>query len=117
MATMTLRGRPLVFKVGFGILLFFTVGNVFGHIGLLLTHDEFQTGFMAWAALDFLAATILWFAYRHGDKWAWYVMWAFVVPYALVIIFNPSIGPIYLGESIAMALGQLLTYRGIFARK
>jgi hypothetical protein len=37
-----------------------------------------------------------------------------VIPYALVILFNQEIGPIYLGEAALMALGQILTYRTFF---
>jgi hypothetical protein len=37
-----------------------------------------------------------------------------IVPYALVILFNTEVGPIYLVEAGVMALSQVLT-RGAFA--
>lgn len=105
------------FKVGRGILLFLATGNVLGHIGLLLFDPGGDTIFLAWAAFNFQAAMILLIPYRHAEKWAWYVIWAMVVPYSLVILFNAEVGPIYLAEAGLMAAGQMLTYSTFFAEQ
>lgn len=117
MTTTATPERSTSFRIGFGILLFFTAGNVVGQIGLLLFDPGVKTVFLAWASFNLLAVTILWFAYRQREKWAWYAMWASVVPYALIIFFNRVVGPIYMGEAIAMAVGQVLTYREVFAKR
>jgi hypothetical protein len=82
-----------------GILLFFSIGNVLGHITLSLIESGPPTVFIAWAGFNFLAAGILLIPYRRGEKWAWFIIWVLVIPYALVILFNQEIGPIYLGEA------------------
>jgi hypothetical protein len=103
--------RSTGFKVGWGILIFFAVGNVLGHIGLLLFDPGGDTVFLTWAAFNLLAAAILLVPYRRGEVWAWFVIWAFIVPYGLIILFNSEIGPIYLAEAALMVLGQAMTRR------
>ena len=109
--------RSTGFRVGYGILLFFAVGNILGHLGLLLFDPGGDAIFLAWAAFNLLAAVILVFPYRRGETWAWYAIWGMVITYALVIFFNSDVGPIYLGESILMALGQVLTYNTFVGRR
>ena len=109
--------RSAAFKIGWGILLFFSIGNVLGHIGLSIFESQPSTVFVAWAGMNFLAAGILLIPYRRRERWAWFLIWALIVPYALVILFNQDVGLIYLGEAALMALGQLLTYRTVFAEQ
>ena len=109
--------RSLAFKIGWGILLFFTIGNVLGHIGLSIFESQPGTVFVAWAGMNFLAAGILLIPYRRRERWAWFLIWALIVPYALVILFNQDVGLIYMGEAALMAIGQLLTYRTVFAKE
>jgi len=116
MSEMNPKPRSLAFKIGWGILLFVSISNVLGHIGLSIFESQPSTVFVAWAGLNFLAAGILLIPYRRGEKWAWFIVWALVIPYALVILFNRVVGPTYLGEAALMALGQLLTYRTVFAK-
>jgi hypothetical protein len=73
--------------------------------------------FLAWAAFNLLAATILIFPYRHGEKWAWYAIWGMAIPYALIIFFNSEVGPIYLIESLLITVGQMLTYSAFFGKE
>jgi hypothetical protein len=117
MSETNLKPRSVAFKIGWGILLFFSIGNVLGHIGLSIFESEPTTIFVAWAGMNFLAAGILLIPYRRGEKWAWSIVWALIVPYALVILFNQDVGPTYLGEAGLMALGQLLTYRTVFGKE
>ena len=109
--------RSLAFKTGWGILLFFTIGNVVGHIGLSIFESQPGTVFVAWAGINLLAAGILLIPYRRRERWAWFLIWALIVPYALVILFNQDVGLIYMAEAALMALGQLLTYRTVFAKE
>ena len=113
MSEMNPERRSLAFKIGWGILLFFSIGNVLGHVGLSIFESQPSTVFVAWAAMNFLAAGILLIPYRRRERWAWFLVWALIVPYALVILFNQDAGLIYLGEAALMALGQLLTYRTV----
>jgi hypothetical protein len=99
-----------VSKIGWGILLFVTISNVVGHIGLLL-FDNLDTIFVAWATMNVLAAMILFTPYRRGERWAWYAIWVLIIPFATIIFFNAQIGPIYLGEAALLVVGQLLNYR------
>jgi hypothetical protein len=99
-----------VSKIGWGILLFVTISNVVGHIGLLL-FDNLDTIFVAWATMNLLAAMILFTPYRRGERWAWYAIWVLIIPFATIIFFNAQIGPIYLGEAALLVVGQLLNYR------
>lgn len=98
------------------MLLFIAVSSILGHIGLLLFDPGGDVIFLAWAAFNFMAAAILVFPYRRGERWAWYAIWGLVVPYALIILFNAEVGPIYLAEAILLAASQLLTYRSFFVR-
>lgn len=102
------------FKIGWGILLFLAAGNVLSHIGLLLFDPGGDTIFLTWAAFNLLAAAILVLPYRRGEKWAWIVIWAMIIPYALIIVFNSEVGPYYLAEAALMTISQLLTYRAFF---
>ena len=97
-------------RAGWILLLFVTISNVVGHIGLLL-FDNPDTVFLAWATMNLLAAAIVAVPYRRGERWAWTILWALVIPYAAIILFNAEIGPIYLGEAALLVLGQLLAAR------
>ena len=99
-----------VSKIGWGILLFVTISNVVGHIGLLF-FDNLDTIFVAWATMNVLATMILFTPYRRGERWAWYAIWVLIIPFATIIFFNAQIGPIYLGEAALLVVGQLLSYR------
>jgi hypothetical protein len=105
-----------VSKIGWGILLFVTISNVVGHIGLLF-FDTSDSIFVAWATMNLLAAMILFTAYRRGERWAWYAIWVLIIPYALIIFFNAQIGPIYLGEAALLVVGQLFSYRAFSQAK
>lgn len=100
--------RTSIFKVGWSILMLIVAGNTLGQLGLLLFDPGGDTVFLAWAAFSFVTTAILLVPYRRGETWAWYVIWAAIVPYALVILFNQDVGPIYLGEAAMMAVGQIL---------
>jgi hypothetical protein len=114
MTETTLPTHSLGYKIGHAILIFIAVGNILGHIGLLLFDPGGDVIFLAWASFNFMAAAILIFPYRNGERWAWYAIWGMVVPYALIIFFNSVQGPIYLAEAILLVAGQLLTYRSFF---
>ena len=116
MSELTAQNPSTGFKIGLGILLFLAVGNILGYIGLLIFDPGPDTVFLAWMAFNFIAATILMIPYRRGEKWAWYAIWAMVVPYALIIFINTEIGPIYLAEAALMTLGQMLTYGTFFPK-
>ena len=115
MSETTLSAQPTTFKIGYALLLFVTVSNVLGHIGLMLFDPGNDVIFLSWASFNFMASAILIFAYRQRQSWAWYIICALVIPYALIILFNAEIGPIYLGEASLLIIGQLLTYRSFFA--
>ena len=106
--------QSLGFKVGWGILLFVSIGNVRPY-RLVHLRDSAQDGLRRLGWDELLAAGILLIPYRRRERWAWFLVWALIVPYVSVILFNQDVGPIYLGEAALMALGQLLTYRTVFA--
>lgn len=56
MSEMNSIPQRVAFKIGWGILLFFSIGNVLGHIGLSIFESQPTTVFVAWAGLNFLAA-------------------------------------------------------------
>jgi hypothetical protein len=115
MSEITAQSRSTRFRIGYGILLFFAGGNVLGHIGLLLFDPSgADTVFLSWAAFNLLAVAILLVPYRRGERWAWYTIWALIAPYALIILFNAQVGPIYMAEALLMTIGQLLTFRAVF---
>lgn len=115
MSAISIQGQPSRFRVGWGILMFIAVASTLGHIGLLLFDPGFATGFIAWATFEFLLAAILAIPYRRGERWAWYVVWAPVIPYAVVIFFNPDVGPFYLAAAALIVLGQWLASSAFFA--
>jgi hypothetical protein len=117
MTDTSVRTQSTIFKIGLGILLFFALGNVLGHIGLLIFDQGGDVVFLAWASFNLMAATILLFPYRRNEPWAWYAIWGMVIPYALIIAFNGEVGPIYLGEAILLAVGQIITYGTFFGRE
>jgi len=110
MTDTSVRKQSTGFKIGLGLLLFFAIGNVVSHIGLLLFEPADDVVFLAWAAFNLMAAAILLYPYRRGETWSWYAIWGMVIPYALIIVFNAEFGPFYLGEAILLAVGQILTY-------
>ncbi len=110
-------GNLTRFNIGWGILLFFVIANIAGHIGLLLFDPGGTDGralFVTWAALNFLGATMLLIPYRRGERWAWYAAWVVMIPYASIILFNSEFGFIYLAEALLMAVAQSLTYSRFF---
>lgn len=110
MVELNLQQMSRSFKIGWGILMFLSVGNVLGHIGLLIFEPEPGSIFVAWASLNLLAATILSIPYRRQERWAWYAIWLLILPYTLIIFFNSDVGLIYMGEALVMIVAQLLTY-------
>lgn len=117
MTDTSVRKQSTGFKIGLGILLFFAIGNVLGHLALLIFVPADNVEFIAWASFNLMAATILIFPYRRGETWAWYAIWGMAIPYALVIAFNTEFGPIYLGQAILLAVGQILTYGTFFGEE
>lgn len=101
------------YNLGRGILLVFSIGNILAQLALLFFDNSFS-GFLVMAAFSFVTAMILLIPYRRFEKWAWYTVWAYVITFAFIILFNAEVGIYYLGESIAMALGQSLTFPSFF---
>ncbi len=114
MSEFTVQRQSPSFRIGWGVLLFLAAGNVLSHIGLFF-FDAAETIFIAWSAFNLLATAILVVPYRRGEKWAWYVIWGLIIPYALIIFVNSEVGLYYLAEAVVMGLGQVLTYGAFFA--
>ncbi|MDX1613351.1 MAG: hypothetical protein R3300_03515 [Candidatus Promineifilaceae bacterium] len=115
MFELSLKTESSGFKIGWGVLLFLAVSNVLGHIGLLIFEPEPTSIFVAWAALNLLATTILLIPYKRHERWAWYAIWLLILPYGLIVFFNAEIGPIYMSEAVVMTIGQLLTFSSFAA--
>ena len=108
MSKMNPKPRSLAFKVGWGILLFFSIGNVLGHIGLSIFESQPTTVFVAWAGFNFLAAGILLIPYRRGEKWAWFIVWA-LGPGLSVAGVSPAVMILWggSGEMVAAGMAEL----------
>lgn len=115
MSELTISNQSTTTKVGWGLLLFVTLGNVAGHTALAFFETGPDTAFIAWASFNFMAAVILFNPYRRVERWAWYAISLMVIPYVLVsFTAPPEIGPIYLVETALIVAGQLLTYSAFF---
>jgi hypothetical protein len=62
--------------------------------------------------MNIYALVVLLTGYRRGEPWAWWVTWAMVGIYGLVILYAPDAGPYYLGAAVVMAFAQLITWSG-----
>lgn len=107
----TTQNQPTRF--GWGILLFLAIGNALGHVVIYFFAGP-DPILLAWIAMNALAAAILLVPYRRGEKWAWYAIWGLVIAYGGLPIFSGVANVIYLGETVMMSLGQLLTYSTFF---
>ncbi len=59
-------------------------------------------------------------SYRHGERWAWYVLWTVPLIYLAAIANNASVGQFdrfAIPPTILALLGLLLPYRKFFPRK
>jgi hypothetical protein len=100
---------------GWSILFVISVVLILFHAALLFTLPGEELLFVVSIALSIISAVVLYIPYRRGEKWAWYTIWAMVIPYALVIFFAPEFEG-YLVIAILMALGQLLTWGAFFSQ-
>ena len=116
MTANTIQTPARLFMIGRGILLTMSLGNALAFTGMLFFVPDAELLMMTWAAFNFLAAMILLIPYRRGETWAWYTIWALVLPYALIILFTAERGPIYMAEAFILMIGQLLTFKTFFSR-
>jgi hypothetical protein len=113
MARQDVRHRSIRYKVGWWTLVLIAalslLNHVMGALGLYEPGEELV--FIGYAAVSVYALAVLVVGYRRGERWAWWVTWAFVASYALVPVFHgPEIGPYYMGAAVLMALAQLATW-------
>lgn len=113
MSEATLQTQSTGFKIGWWILFVISTLGALGHAALIFALPGEEVLFIGWAAFNLYSALVLYFPYRRGEKWAWYLTWATIIPFALVFLFDAEIGSMYLGMAGLMALGQLLA-RGAF---
>jgi hypothetical protein len=113
MAESANQSRSTSFMVGWWILFITTVMLTLWHALLLFFIPGEDLPFVVSIALSIISAVVLYIPYLRGEKWAWYAIWAMIIPYALVIFFAPELG-FYLGIAVLMTLGQLLTGRAFY---
>ncbi len=107
----TTQSQPTRF--GWGILLFLAIGNALGHVVISLFAGP-DPILLAWIVMNALAAAILLVPYRRGEKWAWYAIWGLVIAYSVFIFSGVPAAVIYVGETVLMSVGQVLTYGTFF---
>ncbi len=102
----------VLWRIGWGALLFFTVAFALNHLAGVLyiasSTDEQQL-FELFGMLHLLALVILLIPYRRREWWAWLAMWLAIVPVALVLVFVPGVlGAVYFGSAAVMSVAQFL---------
>ena len=102
----------VLWRIGWGALLFFTVAFALNHLAGVLyiasSTDEQQL-FELFGMLHLLALVILLIPYRRREWWAWLAMWLAIVPVALVLVFVPDVlGAVYFGSAAVMSVAQFL---------
>lgn len=114
-ATDARDGRPVsvvLWRIGWGALLFFTAAFALNHLGVfyIASSTDEQQMFELFGMLHLLALVILLIPYRRREWWAWLAMWIAIVPVALVLVFVPDVlGAVYFGSAAVMAVAQFLT--------
>ena len=78
--------------------------------------------YVGFTSLALFALVITYFAFRQGQRWAWFAMWLFAVALALTaILFNPSKRPdpgvVYAAFAAVTVIGLLLPIRKFFPRQ
>src|SRR5689334_6041430 len=101
------------YKTGWILALMVSVLMTFNHLVLIFVLNQ-PTLFIGWTAFNVYACLVLWFPFRQGARWAWWVSWVLVIAFASVIFFDTQIGTFYLGAAAIIALGLLLTASAFF---
>ena len=106
-----LHTQSTVYKIGWWLLVLIAGLGIVGYLAfvpLAATAMEVAALF-ALAGINIYALSVLLTAYRHGESWAWWVIWVQVAVYGITILYAPDLGPWYAGPVIAIAIAQLLT--------
>ena len=102
----------VLWRIGWGALLFFTVAfalNHFAGVFYITSSTDEQQMFELFGTLHLLALVILLIPYRRREWWAWLAMWIAIVPVALVLVFVPDVlGAVYFGSAAVMSVAQFL---------
>ena len=111
--------RPIGFRVGWGALVLITGVSLLSHLaGPFLGYidtDAQTLAILALAGMNVYALAVLVTAYRRAEPWAWWVTWAMIAIYGLVILYAPIAGRYYVGGAVAMAVAQLAAW-SVFQR-
>jgi hypothetical protein len=101
------------YKTGWILALVVSVLMTLNHLVLIFVLNQ-PTLFVGWTAFNVYACLVLWFPFRQGARWAWWVSWVLVIAFASVIFFDTQIGTLYLGAAAIIAVGLLLTASALF---
>ncbi|MGE5263793.1 MAG: hypothetical protein ACM3S0_10445 [Acidobacteriota bacterium] len=114
MATILTQTRSTRFKIGWWILVSISAVSVVSNAGLILVVPRLVDSLIAWSTFSLYALSVLLVPYRRGEKWAWYLTWVLVIPFAVLGLNNPEAAPYYLTAAGLLAISQLLTRNAFF---
>ena len=114
MSTQTEATRSMTFKLGWIVLLSFSVLATLNHLMLPAYGDPVVLS-IGWTGYSLYAILVLAIPFRRGERWAWYATWILVIGFAApILISQESYIVAYLIAAGVMALCLLLTRPAFF---
>jgi hypothetical protein len=117
MTKMAFQSTSTAFKIGWWILFGLNAWSALGQLVFIFIYPA-ESMFAFGTVFHLAAAALVLIPYRRAEKWAWYLVWIFLIPMVMVFFNDPTwIGTGYLVAALAMAAGQVLTLRVFFITK
>ena len=101
------------FRVGWGLILALSAMSIANSTYLAFFDNQWIDGHIAWLSASVYAFVVFITGYRRQERWAWYVTWAFGIPfliYGMNHLDEAMLGPFYVAASLVVAFAQLLTW-------
>jgi len=102
------------FRYGWTIILLISLLGVVSQLVLIFVEPGLVDSFVAWATFMLYSVFVLLIPYRRGERWAWTVTWALVLPLAVLGLNNPDALPYFWSAAGLVTIGQFLTRSAFF---
>ena len=111
-----IQTQSTAYRLGWWVLFGLSALGVLSYTVLIFVVPDMVDSLIAWATFSLYSVFVLLIPYRRGERWAWYLTWALVLPSVVLSANNPDAAPYFLTAAGLMAIGQILTRGAFFTR-
>jgi hypothetical protein len=109
------RTQFATYNVGWSVLFSISVLSVLSYVALFFVVPN-GLSFIAWATFSLYSVVVVLIPYRRGERWAWFLTWALVVPAVALSLSDREAAPWFMAAVGLVAISQLLTRRAFFSK-